>query len=109
MALDFYFEAVIQFFYYLRFIKRLKQIEPEVWVYIMSKLARYSLSQNDFNELFLEEKLSHSNFGKTFSYMRCYSRFSQSEAAVQRYSEKKVFWKYAANLQENTHAEVRFQ
>ena len=22
---------------------------------------------------------------------------------------KKVFWKYAANLQENTHAEVRFQ
>ena len=24
-------------------------------------------------------------------------------------SEKKVFWKYAANLQENTHAEMRFQ
>ena len=22
---------------------------------------------------------------------------------------KKVFWKYAANLQENTHAEVQFQ
>ena len=56
----------------------------------MSKLARYSLPQNDLNELFLEEKLSHSNFGKTFSYMRCYSRFSQSEAAVQRYSEKKT-------------------
>ena len=33
MALDFYFEAVIQFFYYLRFIKRLKQIEREVCVY----------------------------------------------------------------------------
>ena len=24
-------------------------------------------------------------------------------------SEEKVFWKYAANLQENSHAEVRFQ
>ena len=31
------------------------------------------------------------------------------EAATQRCSEKKVFWKYAANLQENTHAEVWFQ
>ena len=32
-----------------------------------------------------------------------------SEAAIQRCSEKQVFWKYAADLQENTHAEVRFQ
>ena len=32
-----------------------------------------------------------------------------SEAGVQGYSLEKVFWKYAANLQENTHAEVRFQ
>ena len=32
-----------------------------------------------------------------------------SKAAVQRCSEEKVFWKYAANLQENTHAEVSFQ
>ena len=31
------------------------------------------------------------------------------EAATQRCSYKKVFWKYAANLQEDTHAEVRFQ
>ena len=30
-----------------------------------------------------------------------------SEAALQRFSWEKVFWKYAANLQ-NTHAEVRF-
>ena len=29
-----------------------------------------------------------------------------TEAVVQRRSEEKVFWKYAANLQENTHAEV---
>ena len=31
-----------------------------------------------------------------------------SEAVLQRCSWEKVFWKYAANLQENTHAEVRF-
>ena len=28
------------------------------------------------------------------------------EAATQRCSAEKMFWKYAANLQENTHAEV---
>ena len=32
-----------------------------------------------------------------------------AEAALQRCSQEKVFWKYSANLQENTHAEVRFQ
>ena len=31
------------------------------------------------------------------------------EAAIQSCSLKKVFWKYAANLQENTHAEVWFE
>ena len=30
-------------------------------------------------------------------------------AAIRRCYVKKVLWKYAANLQENTHAEVRFQ
>ena len=30
------------------------------------------------------------------------------EAATQRCIYEKVFWKYATNLQENTHAEVRF-
>ena len=34
---------------------------------------------------------------------------TEIEAAVQRYSWEKVFWKYAANLKENTHAEVWFQ
>ena len=33
----------------------------------------------------------------------------KTETAIQRCSWEKVFWKYAANLQENTHAEVRFQ
>ena len=32
-----------------------------------------------------------------------------SEAATQKCSLEKVFWKYAANLQQSTHAEVRFQ
>ena len=32
--------------------------------------------------------------------------FQSLEAAIQRCSCKNVFWKYAANLQENTHAEV---
>ena len=31
------------------------------------------------------------------------------EAAIQRCSYKKAFWKYAANLQVNTYAEVWFQ
>ena len=31
------------------------------------------------------------------------------QAALQRCSCEKVFWKYAANLQENTHAEMWFQ
>ena len=34
---------------------------------------------------------------------------SNSETAIQRCSCKKMFWKYAANLQEITHAEVWFQ
>ena len=32
----------------------------------------------------------------------------KTEAAIQRCSLKKMFWKYVANLQENTHAEVWF-
>ena len=31
------------------------------------------------------------------------------EAAVHKFSYKKMFWKYAANLQHNTHAEVQFR
>ena len=35
--------------------------------------------------------------------------YPSSEVAIQRCSYKKVLWKYAENLQENTHTEVRFQ
>ena len=30
------------------------------------------------------------------------------EVALQRCSQEKLFWKYEANLQENTHTEVSF-
>ena len=36
-------------------------------------------------------------------------KLETSEAAVLRCYEEKMLWKYAANLQENTHAEVWFQ
>ena len=35
--------------------------------------------------------------------------FEVPEAATQKCSWEKKFWKYAANLQENTYAEVWFQ
>ena len=34
--------------------------------------------------------------------------YKYSEAALHRCSYKKMFWKYAASLQDNTHAEVWF-
>ena len=34
---------------------------------------------------------------------------TKTEAAVSRCFYKKVFWKYASNLQENTHAKAWFQ
>ena len=36
-------------------------------------------------------------------------KLTSTEAVIQRCSYEKLFWKYAANLQENTHAELRFQ
>ena len=32
----------------------------------------------------------------------------EKEAALQRCSKENVFWKYAANLHENTHTDMRF-
>ena len=37
------------------------------------------------------------------------SQSRELEAALRSCSHEKVFWKYVANLQENTHTEVRFQ
>ena len=37
------------------------------------------------------------------------SKQSCLQAATQKYSKEKVLWKYAANLQENTHAKVWFK
>ena len=36
------------------------------------------------------------------------AQIQNSEVAVRRCSYEKVFWKYVANLQKNTHAEVRY-
>ena len=36
-------------------------------------------------------------------------KLTSTEAVIQRRSYEKLFWKYAAHLQENTHAELRFQ
>ena len=45
----------------------------------------------------------------TFSfYLLIYNKFPHTKAALQRYSYKRFFWKYAANLQENTYAEEHF-
>ena len=51
-------------------------------------------------------------FAKTVSdykHHRCLAGFQLPEVALQRWFSKKVFWKYASKLQENTYAEVRFQ
>ena len=37
------------------------------------------------------------------------NNFCKTEAVVGRWSVKKVFWKHAANLEKNSHAEVWFQ
>ena len=46
------------------------------------------------------------NYFRKNLHFRC---LAESEAATQRCSKEKVFWKYAANLQGNTRAEVQFQ
>ena len=44
------------------------------------------------------------------AHFSCFPVFVKvTEAALHKCSWEKVFWKYAANLQENTHTEVRFQ
>ena len=58
--------------------------------------------------LFFADKLLNSTL-TWFSYYSNDTIFLKLEAALQRCSYKKMFWKYAANLQENTHAEVWFQ
>ena len=67
----------------------------------------YSLSQV-FQALQVESPLPKTttlNY-KGHSYMY---RYSLPEAALQKCSYEKVFWKYAVKLQANTHAKERFQ
>ena len=44
-----------------------------------------------------------------YRYPEAYIRFYQTETTLQMSSQEKVFWKYAANLQENIHDKVWFQ
>ena len=51
-------------------------------------------------------------FDKSSQFRKCYLNKRDdifTGAATHRCSYEKVFWKYAANLHENTHAEVRFR
>ena len=53
------------------------------------------------------EKIQNSK--KSTVMILAWSVHQLAEVAIQRCSYKLVFWKYAANLQENPYAEVRFQ
>ena len=48
----------------------------------------------------------HHLFAKYIYDIYFFIKYSYSEAAVQRCAKEKMFLKYAANLQEKTHAEV---
>ena len=55
------------------------------------------------------KKINEENWNRQSNSLEQLSNSCGSEAASQRWSWEKVFWKYAANLQENNHAEVWFQ
>ena len=66
-------------------------------------------------ELFLEKCGGKSDRIHTQSSLKypkvryAFAKILATEAATQRCFQEKMFWKYAANLQENSHAEVWFQ
>ena len=84
------------------------------WSYCRRTLTKNSFSSN-LKFLFLltsihESRKSLSTLSNAI-YLMTLSRIifckeTFTEAALQRCSYEKVFWKYAANLEENTHAEV---
>ena len=61
------------------------------------------------NLLGILQKLQINFFKKRLWMVTDISLEAVTEAANLRCSNEKVFWKYAANFQENTHPEVRFQ
>ena len=68
-------------------------LSRESWIFVKENPDR---KKKQFNNKKNQQKLKHFLLAKT-------------EAAHQRCSYKKVFWKYAADLQENTNAEVWFK
>ena len=59
------------------------------------------------NDSFTIDQISFLYYGNNVK--KLFLCYEISEAATQRCSQEKLFWKYAANLQENTRAEVWFQ
>ena len=93
---------------------------------LFSKINLHFLTSNEistekklkkvaFHKQYLSSHITHKNAKKTQTGQSILHAFKFSEkkrlteAAVQRCSKEKVFWKNAANLQGNTHVEVRFQ
>ena len=53
--------------------------------------------------------LKFANFPLWLLWVYEFAYEDSSEAAIERWSYVKVFWKYAAIVQENTHVKVRLQ
>ena len=67
-------------------------------------LLRIAFGENDYNKPF---EVNPEPWGDFEQIEVCFPNLLYSEAATQRCSKEKEFWKYTANLQESTHAEVR--
>ena len=79
------------------------------WIYLLLQKLSYK-SYLPLFTIIMNDLILYQNFlkGEKGCYLMIdYPLFS--EAAHQRCSYKKMFWKNAAHLQKNTHAEVRFQ
>ena len=77
-------------------------IEQNMFLFIKKQLLG-GLLQNSCSKSVLSE-LNYACERDPFNSLLVFS-----EAAIQRCSKEKVFWKYASNLQEKTHGEVLFQ
>ena len=73
--------------------------------------CKYKYIHTKCSHNFLKERIAEANLSILLIQARhwYYPRLYASQAATKRCSKEKVFWKWAANLQENAHAEVQFQ
>ena len=68
----------------------------------------YNHSENIWDKLYFSCEIAHYVKGSSSVFQEIFA-ITDKEATIQRCSYEKVFWKYAANLQKNTHVEVPFQ